>query len=277
MVARIVLFLTGLALASLAPAWAHAQAFTFVVSGETFTYTDAQRSFSGRLLVPAGSGPFPAIVFNHGQGGTPYTYPNLTVMRDWGAVVIAPNLTHIAGGETAPATTGMTTENVARGIACADALATLNYVDISRLAVFGHSKGAYASIGLVSALGTRVRVAGISAGGVVPDSVGTAQAAPTYTEASGVVAPFILFHGNIDPAVPPAYSADFQSRLDSASVPVSRIVYDVSALPPSTQHNLHQDPTINADLLQRLHDWYAQWGLFGADDGLFADGFDGPP
>ena len=101
MITRIVQRLAGLVLVLLAPAGANGQAFTFEISGENFTYTDAQRSFTGRLLVPAGSGPFPAIVFNHGQGGTPYTYPNLSVMRDWGAVVIATNLTHVAGGETA--------------------------------------------------------------------------------------------------------------------------------------------------------------------------------
>lgn len=32
------------------------------------------------ILIPPGAGPFPAIVFDHGQGGTPTGYPNAQVM-----------------------------------------------------------------------------------------------------------------------------------------------------------------------------------------------------
>ena len=160
--------------ALLATPVASAGAFTFTISGESFTYTDAERSFSGLILVPPGPGPFPAIVYDHGQGGAPTraSYPNVDVMAGWGAVVVAPTLTHVMGGETAPPTTGMCAENLARGLAVADALAGLDLVDDTRIAYFGHSKGAYAAIGQVSALGTRVRVAGMSAGGVLPDAAG---------------------------------------------------------------------------------------------------------
>ena len=51
-----------------APLVAAAGDFTFTVNGETFTYSDAQRTFSGLILVPPGPGPFPAIVFGHGSG-----------------------------------------------------------------------------------------------------------------------------------------------------------------------------------------------------------------
>jgi len=247
--------------------------FTFTVNGETFTYSDAQRTFSGLILVPPGPGPFPAIVFDHGQGGTPNSYPNVDVMLSWGAVVIAPTLTHVAGGETAPATTGQCPENLARGIAIADALATLAYVDPTRIAWFGHSKGAYATIGQVSALGARVRVAAMSAGGVLPDAAGTAQAAPTHGEAIGTVAPFIMFHGSEDGSVPPPRSLDFQVQLDARSVPNSRVVYDVTGLPGELQHNLHQVPAINTDMLAQTLAWYTQWGLFGTT-ALFVDGFE---
>lgn len=247
--------------------------FAFVVSGESFTYTDAQRSFGGLILVPPGAGPFPAIVFDHGQGGSPQGYPNLQAMRDWGAVVIAPTLSHVAGGETAPATTGHCPENLARGLAVFEAVAGLAYVDPQRIAFFGHSKGAYAAIGQVSALGLQVRVAAMTAGGMVDDAFGVAQAAPTVTEASGVRAPFLMFHGSIDEAVPPARSVAFLQRLLAVPVAAERIEYDVSALAPEVQHNLHQDPTLNADLLARTRAWYAQWGLFDAGV-LFRDGFE---
>jgi dienelactone hydrolase len=258
----------------LAPLLATAGDFTFSVVGETFTYTDAERTFTGRIVVPPGPGPFPAIVFDHGQGGAPSSYPNVDVMRSWGAVVVAPELTHVLGGETAPATTGQCPENLARGVAIVDAISEQVYVDPARIAFFGHSKGAYAAIAHVSALGTRVRVAAMSAGGVLPDAAGTAQAAPTYAEALGVVAPFIMFHGSSDESVPPARSVDFKAQLDLRAIPNLRIEYDVESLPGNLQHNLHQVPAINADMLAQTLAWYTQWGLFGAEAPLFRDGFE---
>lgn len=247
--------------------------YSFDVVGDTFTYTDAERSFTGLILVPAGTGPFPAIVFDHGQGGSPLGYPNLYAMRDWGAVVVAPTLSHVANGETAPATTGHCPENLARGLAIFEAVAALPQVDPARIAFFGHSKGAYAAIGQVATLGTQVRVAAISAGGVVPDNFGTAQAAPTLGEAAGTRAPFLMFHGSIDNAVPPARSVAFLQQLQAIPVSAQRVEYDVAGLDPTVQHNLHQDPEINEDLLVRTHAWFALWGLFDADT-VFDDGFE---
>lgn len=263
----------GLALLGFADS-APAGGFTFDVVGDTFTYTDTERSFGGLILFPPGTGPFPAIVFDHGQGGTPATYPNVAVMRDWGAIVVAPTLSHVSGGETSPPTTGHCPENLARGLAMLAVLQTRPDVDPTRIAVFGHSKGAYAAIGQVSAAGTVVRAAAITAGGIVPDSAGTQQSAPTVSESSGVTAPFILFHGNVDGAVPPSRSVAFRDLLQSLAVPVERIEYDVSALDPNVQHNLHLDPAINADLLQRTRAWFTQWGVLGAGDLLLVDGFE---
>lgn len=251
--------------------------FSFTIDGDRFTYADAVRTFSGRFHAPTGSVRVGALVLDHGQGGTPASFPNWSTFASWGVVLVAPELTHIAGGETAPATTGHAAENLARGVACVRALQSLAFVDPARIGFFGHSKGAYAAIGQVSALGGEVRVAAMTAGGVVPDTFGAAQAAPTHTESAGVTAPFLMLHGSIDDAVPPARSLDFSQRLDAAGVPNVRHVYDVSSLAPGVQHNFHQDPTINGDLVARLHAWYAQWGLFGdAETALFGDGFEAP-
>jgi dienelactone hydrolase len=258
------------------PAAARAgDAFTFTIDGDRFTYTDAARTVTGRAFVPATPGLHGALVLNHGQGGSPTSFPNWSTFASWDVVLLAPELTHVLGGETLPETTGFTPENLARIVACVDALASLAGVDASRIGMFGHSKGAYATIGAVSSLGTRVRVAAMTAGGVVPDAFGTAQAAPTWTESAGVVAPFLMLHGNVDGSVPPERSLDFSNRLSAASVVNLRHVYDVTALPPPTQHNFHQDPAINADLVLRLHDWFDAHGLFAPGDAaVFADGFE---
>jgi dienelactone hydrolase len=248
--------------------------FTFTVDGERFTYSDAERSFGGRFLVPPGSGAVGALVLNHGQGGQPMQMPNWSTFASWNLVLIAPELTHVLGGEAAPSTTGHTPENLARGLACLRVLQSLERVDPTRIGFFGHSKGAYATIGQVSALGTQVRVAAMTAGGVLPDDAGVEQAAPTHAEAAGVVAPFLMLHGSVDGSVPPSRSLDFANQLAARLVPHERHVYDVAALPPEVQHNLHQDPDINADLLLRVHAWYTLWGLFD-DARIFVDGFDG--
>jgi dienelactone hydrolase len=246
---------------------------TLSIDGDQFTYSDAEGSAAGRIHVPGGPGPHGAIVLNHGQGGSPSGFPNFAVFAGWDVVLIAPELTHVMGGETAPATTGFTPENLSRIRAGVRALEALGEVDPARVAMFGHSKGAYATIGAVAALGAEVRVAAMTAGGVVPDMLGTSQAAPTYGESAGVVAPFLMLHGNVDGAVPPERSLDFAQRLSAAGVPNLRIEYDVSGLPPETQHNLHQDPAINADLVVQVYEWFELHGVFGAAS-LFSDGFE---
>ena len=251
--------------------------FQFVVVGDRFTYTDAQRSFGGRYLEPASSDRVGALVLNHGQGGSANSLPNWSTFASWGVVLIAPDLTHILGGETAPATSGHNAENLARGLACMQVLQQSDAVDPGRIGFFGHSKGAYATIGHVAALGPAVRVAAMTAGGVVPDHFGVDQAAPTYAESAGVVAPFLILHGSEDQSVPPERSLDFANRLTAAVVTNERHVYDVAMLAPGVQHNFHQDPTINDDLVIRLHAWYALWGLFGSDESrVFAHGFEAP-
>ncbi|HEY6166829.1 MAG TPA: hypothetical protein VI454_02230, partial [Verrucomicrobiae bacterium] len=113
--------------------------FTFNWTGTNFTYTDADRTFTGIMLKPAGNGPFAGVIINHGAGGTAtgYSLPKAREMMPWGMVCIGPTLTHAAGGETNPVNMGNCPENNARAVACANVLATLPYVDTNRLAVFG--------------------------------------------------------------------------------------------------------------------------------------------
>ena len=232
-------------------------AFTFSVSGTSFTYSDAQRTFTGVFLVPPGPGPFPAAIVHHGQGGsaTSYGLPKATQFQALGLVSIAPNLTHVAGGATAPAETGNCAENVARGLACLAVLRSLPYVDGSRVVLWGHSKGAYAAVGVAAAAPLDFAAAAISAGGIVPDAAGTGSAAPTVAEAAPVAAPFLMFHGSGDTVVQPSQSALFEQQLVAHGVPELRVVY------PTAQHNLHQDPAIDADMLARWELWLQAHGV----------------
>src|SRR5262245_61468851 len=191
--------LLGLSLAGLPARGQGAFTFTVDAVGETFTYSDAERSFTGIFVKPAGDGPFPAVIVDHGQGGSAvgYSLPKAKEMVAWGLVAIGPTLTHAAGPniDTSPEGSGNSPENVARARACLAGLASLGNVDMTRVALWGHSKGAYAAIGQVAALGSAIRAAGMSAGGIISGSVadGAHRAAPTEGEARPVVTPFIMF------------------------------------------------------------------------------------
>src|SRR6476659_9961520 len=120
--------------------------FTFSLSSTNFTYADAQRTFSGIMVKPSGGGPFPAVLIQHGAGGTAtgYSLQKANEMLPWGLVCIGPTLSHAAGGETDPARMGFCAENLERARACVNVLFSLAYVDTNRITIFGHSMGAFA-------------------------------------------------------------------------------------------------------------------------------------
>jgi dienelactone hydrolase len=239
-------------------------AFTFDWTGTNFTYTDSQRTFTGVMLKPAGNGPFPAVIINHGAGGTAtgYSLAKARELNAWGLVCIGPTLTHAAGGETNSVNMGNCPENVARATACANVLAGLGYVDTNRVALFGHSMGAFATIGAGAALGDRIRTAVITAGGTIPDSAGTSNAAPTMTEAGAVRTPFLMFHCDGDLVVPAVRSELFQQLLNSNGVLNARLLYSSNSIPNSSNwHNIHLDPSINADVLTNTFQWFHARGV----------------
>jgi dienelactone hydrolase len=231
--------------------------FTVTYNGSTFTYTDADRTITGVWFKPSGAGPFPACIISHGQGGTAASYSadKAGEFLPWGLGSIAPNYAHQANGDTSPIMSGFSPENLARGVACRNILATLPWVDQNRVVLWGHSKGAWLTIGLAGAIADRVVAAGNSAGGILDDSAGVNQAAPTTTQAVPVRAPWIMFHGDGDVTVQPSQSLLFQQLLTSLGVPNQRILYS------TTLHNLHQDSTINADMLANYHAWLQTYGV----------------
>lgn len=254
---RLVAVLSALA----APA--RAQTWNYNEATDEFSYSDSQGSITGVFVRPSGAGPFPAVIINHGQGGTPggYSRERANEFVQWGLVCIGPELTHVSGGDTSGAGSGNSPENVARGQTCLRALAYLGYVDMSRVAIWGHSKGAYASIGQAAAMGSSIKAAGISAGGCTIGGNGANQAPPTDAEANPVAALFLLFHGTVDPAVSPQFSLNFKGVLDAHAVANDRITFDTSALTPDFQHNLHKTPSFLADMLIEFQAWLTTHGV----------------
>lgn len=250
--------------------------FNVTVNGTGFTYTDGQRTVTGILVEPAGATRFPALVINHGTGGTAggYSLQRANEMSPWGLVCIAANLTHQQGATEDLASWGYSPENLARVQACLAVLATRSKVDLSRLALWGHSRGAFATIGCASVLGRQLRAVGFSAGGVlensgIDDRTGLSEPSfPTLAEAGGITAPTIIFHGGGTPGdsiVFPVTSARLQSLLDSLAVPNLRVVFDTTGLTPaSNAHNLHQshfytDP--GTGILDQWRAWLTTQGV----------------
>src|SRR6185503_14244148 len=91
-------------------------------SGSTWTYratTDGTTyDLQGILLKPAGSGPFPAVIISHGNGGGAGGYGRsvANVMVRWGLVCIATNYTHapVSGSPGTASEPGASPANVLR-------------------------------------------------------------------------------------------------------------------------------------------------------------------
>ena len=237
--------------------------FLFDWTGTNFTYADAERTFTGVMLKPSGAGPFPAVLIQHGAGGsaTGYSLAKAREMLPWGLVCIAPTLTHVGGGETNPVNMGFCPENLARAAACLNVLASLPYVDTNRIALFGHSMGAFATIGDASVFSNRVRAVSISAGGIIPDSAGATNAAPTLTEASRITAPIHMVHCDGDPVVPASRSQLLADSLTARGV-TQRIVISSNDIPNSAfWHNIHNDSNANTLLLTNTRSWFQTHGV----------------
>jgi dienelactone hydrolase len=101
------------------------------------------------LLAPSGSGPFPAVIISHGNSSNVAGYSR-TIAREmvgWGLVCIATNYTHAGGvpiGSPGTASEiGASPANVLRARRLVEILRGLGTVDMSRVALHGHSLGAF--------------------------------------------------------------------------------------------------------------------------------------
>lgn len=227
------------------------QADGFTLDGERWTWKEAERSFGGILVKPPGDGPFPAILISHGLGGSAEGFgrPKAKEMAGWGLVCIAPDYTHAGkGGDRT--TFGASEENLKRAQICLDRLATLPYVDKSRIAAYGNSMGGFLTIALAAREPERLKAAMITAGGVAPKAGG---AAPSEDTASKIKLPFLILHGSTDTTVRPEQSARLKELLDAAKTPNERQVWD------GVGHALHQQKA--DEVYAKLKDWLRTHGV----------------
>src|SRR4030095_4411125 len=124
--------------------------------------------------------------------------------------------------------------------------------DMSRVAVHGHSMGAYLDVAEIATYPNDFRVASHTGGGVRPDFI-VAGPAPTSAEARTIRVPYQMHHGDADDVVPLSY----EQRLDSVLAGVG------------DQHELYIYPgadhlatRTNPAMFAHVHDWCAAHGIF---------------
>lgn len=229
-------------------------------NGATWTYRQQVEGVSydlqGILLKPQGPGPFPAVIISHGAGGNAGGYGRAIarVMVDWGLVCIATNYTH-AGGVAigAPGTSndaGASTANVQRARRMVGILGGLGYVDVSRIALHGHSMGAFVTAATAGAFPDLFRAATHTAGGIRPDFV--SAPAPTESQVASIRAPYQMHHGDRDFVV--LLLAD---QLMDAVLTARGVDHELVIYPGADHDDVSQNPT----MLARVRAWYQAKGL----------------
>jgi dienelactone hydrolase len=176
-------------------------------------------------------------------------------MVGWGAVVIAANYTHSTGvpigAPGGPNDPAGSRENVLRAHMTYELLRRLGYVDMSRVALHGHSMGAWLNAVAAAKYPSDFRVASTTGGGVRPDRM-MRSPGPTSDEVRGIRIPFQLHHGDADQTVPIEWDTRFAEILTDRGVPNELYRY----------RGGHLAPRSSPEMLERVHAWYARFGMF---------------
>jgi dienelactone hydrolase len=215
-------------------------------------------NLSGVLLKPPGLGPFPAVILSHGSRGNANFISSLMgpTMVGWGLVCIAVNYTHSEGvpmgspGDSREV--GASRENVLRAQMTYEILRELQYVDMSRVALHGHSMGAWVTIAIAGERPNEFRVASTTGGGVRPPNVRFGPA-PSPAQARGIRIPFQMHHGSDDETVAVAYDERFDALLADLGVDHQLYIYPGEG---------HLQVRSDAQVMGRIHEWYARHGMF---------------
>lgn len=193
-------------------------------NGDRFTVSSGGTTFGGILLKPEGKGPFPALLISHGRGGSAEQLGRVKggEFVRLGYICIAPDYTHalIQGDRRDFGASG---ENLRRAGKCLDILLAQPEVDPKRIYAYGHSMGAFLTIGLAAAEPERLAAAAITAGGIAPLA---GNPAPPKETAEKITLPFLILHGSADTTVPPERSRLLQEVLEKKGTVCERHVFE---------------------------------------------------
>lgn len=187
----------------------------------SYPFQKDKEPIQGLLLKPAGNGPFPAVVVNHGAGAHAEAFgrPFGQIFAAKGYVAIACDLTHARRGGD-PNTFAGSPENAERILACVSILEGLAYVDPQKLCMYGNSMGAYATVGTCTQT-DKIKAAAITAGGV-----GSRGGLDTTKNAAKIRAAFIILHGSDDKAVSVDRAKNFKAAMDKHGKTAELKIFD---------------------------------------------------
>jgi dienelactone hydrolase len=224
--------------------------------GATWTYQSTDDgipySLEGVLFSPAGEGPFPGVVINHGKDGTVFGYSAMMAREfmGWGMIAIGTMLGHANDaedeGNLPPGDEGRSEGNVLRAKKAYDLLSCLPADPLKR-AVHAHSMGGFATGQLLGTYPGLFMAASHSAGGV---SLG--PAATTPEAAALITTPYQLHHGDMDMVVLLMYDQELDATLEANGVPHELHVY---------QGYDHADIVSDPLMFERVRTWYTTYGV----------------
>ena len=232
--------------------------------GATWTYRiqDAGISYDlqGILLAPSGAGPFPAVIISHGNSSnvSGYSMTIARVMVGWGLLCIATNYTHAGGVPVgSPGTAseiGASAANILRARKLVDILRGLGTADMTRVALHGHSLGAFVTEATAGAYPSLFRAASHTAGGITPNFVPDfiPGLAPTEAQIAAIRAPYQMHHGDRDLVVPIVADQLFEAALRSRGVTHELLIYSGAG---------HDDVRFDPVVLDRIRAWYRSNGV----------------
>jgi predicted esterase len=123
-------------------------------------------------------------------------------------------------------------------------------VDMSRLALHGHSLGAFVTTATAGTHADFFRVASHTAGGMGPSVIPAVT--PTASQVAGVRAPYQMHHGALDVVVP-AYA----DQLLAEAFQAQGLDHELVVYPTEGHDGLRASST----MLERVRAWYARHGV----------------
>jgi dienelactone hydrolase len=200
------------------------------------------------LSKPAGSGPFPAIVYLHGCGGLSRSTRDDVgrLMTGWGYVTLA--VDSLATRGLKHSCDSLMSAREGDALAALRHLSAQSFVDPQRIAVVGSSQGAIVALQLIS---TRPHFF------AVPDDLKFKAVVAYYPECSfateQLTVPTIILIGELDDWTPAGDCERWMERRGGKGAPVKLVVY------PGAYHSF-DDPTLNDGL--RV---FGHWIKYDAD------------
>jgi predicted esterase len=121
---------------------------------------------------------------------------------------------------------------------------------MNRLALHGHSLGAFVTTAIAGTHPDLFRAASHTAGGIGPSAIPAVT--PTASQVAGVRLPYQMHHGALDLVVPL-----YADQLLSDAFTEQGVEHELFVYPTSS----HDDLRVHATALERIRAWYASRGV----------------